>query len=245
MPDLVQQLRVALAAAADPERAPAMQRYMKSALPFYGVSNPDMRRIVRPIIKAHPLASALAWEAAVRRLWDEASQREERYAALELAGHRLYRAHQTPDAMGLYRHLVVTGAWWDLVDWVAPHLIGGILRTHPVTEGARMRSWADEDDLWLRRAAIVCQLGSKAATDTALLRDVLLLNLTDSTFGREFFIRKGIGWALRQYAYTDADWVRSFVFSHSSGLSPLSRREAMKHLSKDEIPSHSPDLTAL
>jgi 3-methyladenine DNA glycosylase AlkD len=89
-----------------------------------------------------------------------------------------------------------------------------------------IRAWATDPDRWLRRTSIICQLAFRDRTDTALLSDVIVPNLAD----REFFIRKGIGWALRQYARTDPDWVRAFVAEHEAVISPLSRREALKHL---------------
>jgi 3-methyladenine DNA glycosylase AlkD len=89
-----------------------------------------------------------------------------------------------------------------------------------------IREWSERPERWLRRASIICQLDAKASTDLTLLTDVIEANLAD----REFFIRKAIGWALRQYARTDPDWVREFVAAHRDTLSPLSYREAIKHL---------------
>ena len=86
--------------------------------------------------------------------------------------------------------------------------------------------WSGDEDLWIRRIAILSQLGRRDRVDRELLSDVIEPNLGD----REFFIRKAIGWALREYARVDPDWVRSFVAAHD--LSPLSRREATKHLAK-------------
>jgi 3-methyladenine DNA glycosylase AlkD len=230
MPDLVDELRRRIAAAADPDRAPRMQAYMTSTLPFRGVSSVPLRAITREVVPAHPLPDRAAWEGAVRALWDDAAYREERYAALAVAGHRLYRGHRDPAALGLYRHLVVTGAWWDLVATNAAHQVREILERHPGPVTPVLEQWAVEDDLWLRRTAILSQLGRKSGTDTALLRLVLEHNLEDSLHGREFFVRKAVGWALRDYARTDPDWVRAFVARHEARLSGLSRREALKHL---------------
>lgn len=88
-----------------------------------------------------------------------------------------------------------------------------------------LRTWARAPDRWLRRTAVICQLGAKDGTDLELLTEAIEANLDDG----DFFLRKGIGWALRQYARTDPDWVRSFVAAHPA-LSPLSRKEALKHL---------------
>lgn len=227
---LVADLRAAIAAAADPERAPAMQAYMKSTLPYRGVRAPELRKVVRGVLDAHPLPDRTTWERAVCLLWDEAGFREEWYAALALTGHRHYRAHQDPAALSLYRHLVETGAWWDVVDDIAANRVGPILRGSPGAVAPAIRAWAHDEHLWVRRTAILSQLQIKAATDTALLRAVLEANLEGSRHGRNFFIRKAVGWALRQHARTDPDWVRAFVDEHAAALSGLTRREALKHL---------------
>ena len=88
----------------------------------------------------------------------------------------------------------------------------------------------DEDSLWVRRTAMLSQLRHEERTDTDLLERVLVANLDDTAYGREFFVRKALGWALRQHARTAPDWVRAFVSTHADRLSGLSRREALKHL---------------
>ena len=230
MPDLVDELRRRMAVAGDPDRAPQMQAYMKSAMPYRGVSSVPLRAITREVIAAHPLPDRASWETAVLELWDAAAYREERYAALAVVGHRLYRAHRDPAALDLYRHLVVTGAWWDVVDTIATHHVGEILKAFPAEVTPVLERWAVDDDLWLRRTAILAQLKRKDGTDLDLLRHALERNLEDSLHGREFFIRKAVGWALREHAKTDPDWVRTFVAEHEDRLSGLTRREALKHL---------------
>jgi len=205
---------------------------MKSAMPFRGITSPVLKATLRPLLvdPAFLLGDRDEWEGTIRGLWDDARYREERYAALAIAGHRLYRSWAVErSAMPLYRHLVESGAWWDLVDDIAAHRVGPVLRSHPGTEAARMRAWAVDGDLWVRRAAILSQLLSKEQTDRGLLLDCVTPNLADP----EFFIRKAIGWSLRQYAHSGAeaaDWVRLCVADLGPRLSPLSRREALKHL---------------
>jgi 3-methyladenine DNA glycosylase AlkD len=228
---LAVRVRARLAAAGEPDRAPGMQAYMKSAMPFRGVSAPMVRAVCRELYDAHRLPDVQAWRRAVLGLWDDAAYREERYAALLLAGHRHYAAHQTPASLPLYRHMVVTGAWWDTVDALAANHVGAILRSFPAEVAPTMRAWAVDQDLWVRRTAVLCQLGSKEQTDMDLLRFVLEANLEDSLHGRQFFIRKAVGWALRQHARVDPDWVRGFVAEHADRLSGLSRREALRRLS--------------
>lgn len=218
-------MRAALAEVADPARAVAMQAYMKSAMPFRGASKPTQVAALRPVWAAHPVIERATWEATVRALYDEATYREERYAALALLGVRAAKAWYDPDLVPLLEHLVVTGAWWDLVDDVAGHQVAPIHRAFPDTMAPVVRRWSVEDDMWLRRAAILSQLGSGLGTDRGLLTDVIEANATST----EFFHRKAIGWALRDLAWKDPDWVEAFVQAHPE-LSGLSRREALKNL---------------
>lgn len=223
---LIAAVRDALAAHGDPEIAVGQQRYMKSAMPYRGVRAPTLTTLLRPLFAAHVLADRAEWEATVRELWDGAVFREERYAAQALAAHRRYRDHQDPDTVALYEHMVVTGAWWDHVDDIAIHLIGPVQRAYRAEVTPTVRAWASDPDRWRRRSAIIHQNGAKADTDADLLTDVIVANLADG----DFFIRKGIGWALREYARTDGPWVRRFVDTHGPAMSGLSRREATKHL---------------
>jgi 3-methyladenine DNA glycosylase AlkD len=226
--DLVTEIRGVLAAAGDPERARAQQAYLKSAMLLHGIGSPALKALLRPILAdpAHRMRSRQEWEDTVRELWDGATHREERYAALALTGQRTCRAWQDPRALPLYEHLVTTGAWWDLVDPVAADRVGPILLGDPAEVAPVVRGWAASDDLWLRRAAVISQLKARERTDTALLRECIELNLDDASF----WLRKAIGWALRQYARTDPAWVRAEVERWGPRLSGLSRREALKHL---------------
>ncbi len=223
-------IRRTLAAAGDPERALAQQAYMMSAMPYRGLTSPELRRLLRPVLADPVPADRATWEADVRELWDGATHREERYAAVELTGHRAARAWQDPSTLDLYRHLVVTGAWWDLVDPVAADRVGPILLSHRAAVTPVIHEWSVADDLWTRRTAILAQLKHRADTDLDLLSDVVDANLQNSPFGREFFVRKAIGWALRQHARTDPAWVAAFVAARGERLSGLSRREALKHV---------------
>jgi 3-methyladenine DNA glycosylase AlkD len=230
MPYVVGQVRRALAKGADPERAPHMQAYMKSAMPYRGVAAPDRRSLLRPVLADFHPADAAEFEEIVHRLWDEAEFREERYAAIDVCRHRSCQPFQNPERLRLYRHMVCTGAWWDLVDEIAAHLVGGILQSYRAQVTPVIRTWAADPDMWLRRTAILSQIRHRDDTDTALLTEVLEANLQGSTHGAEFWIRKAVGWSLRSYAATDPTWVTAFVDGHAERLSGLSRREALKHL---------------
>ena len=225
----VTDIRSALAGSADVTKAPQMQAYMKSDLPFFGLPSPVLKPLLRDVL-ASPVLDRSNWELAIRTLWDEATHREEWYAALALAGHRHYRVFQAPETLTLYRDLVVSGAWWDVVDDLAAHKIGPILLACPDETAPVIRAWTTDEDPWLRRTAIICQLGARHETDLELFEHALTANLEGSLHGSVFWIRKAVGWALRQYARTDAEWVRDFVTAHDAELSGLSRREALKHL---------------
>lgn len=229
---MVATIRREVAALADPERAVGQQRYMKSVLPFHGATSAQVRSVVRSAVAAHPLPSRADWFMVILTLWDQADHREQRYAALGVLRHSRYRAwaRTVDDALlTMLRHMVVTGAWWDLVDETA-HVVGEALAADPTTMKPLLRQWATETDLWLRRVAILSQLWAKHDTD----RDLLSLAIDGSLDDRDFFARKAIGWALRVFAATDPDWVRQFVERQRPRLSGVSLREARKGLERAE-----------
>jgi len=220
-------MRSALAAAADPERAPRMQAYMKSAMPYRGITSPDIRTITKRVLAKHPPESCEQWRAAVLELWREARFREERYAAIGILAHKRHRDCRTPDVLPLYEEMITTGAWWDYVDEIAHH-VGELLRSYPEQVGPVMRAWSADKDLWKRRVSIICQISFKKDTDLGLLYANIEPNLPE----KNFFIRKAIGWALRAYAWTDPEEIERYVAANESRLSGLSRREALKNVNK-------------
>ncbi|QBI55592.1 DNA alkylation repair protein [Streptomonospora litoralis] len=223
---VVAAVRERLRELADSDSAEPMRAYMKSDLPFHGVRAETRRRAMREVFAAHPIEDRTTWEDTVRALWEVASHREERYAAVQLTGDRLYRRFQMPDSLGLYGDLVSAGAWWDYVDEIAARRVGPLLLDWRDSVRPVVRSWSTCGDMWLRRTAIICQIHAKERTDTRLLAEVVQPNLTHPGF----FIRKAVGWALRSHAATDPDWVHAFVTEHEETLAPLARREALKHI---------------
>ncbi|MFB4267098.1 DNA alkylation repair protein [Nonomuraea sp. GTA35] len=217
-------VRLALQEAAEPGKAEAMQAYMKSTMPFLGVQAVPRRAALRRVFAGHRLESAPEWRRAVLTLWREAEYREERYAAVELSGYHLYREFQTLYTVPMYEEMIVSGAWWDLVDELATHRVGGLLAAYPDTMRPLMLEWAHDGDLWKRRTAILCQNRFKSRTDTALLYACIEPSLSDN----DFFARKAIGWALREYAKTNPGEVVRYV--KAKGISGLSRREALKNI---------------
>jgi 3-methyladenine DNA glycosylase AlkD len=223
---LVKAARAALRRAANPENAPAMQAYMKSTMPFWGVKSAERRAIQRELFDKHGLSTSETWERTVRELFDGAKRREERYVAIELLLLKRYRSFLTLDTLPVLEHLISTGAWWDFVDPLAADGIGHLLAKNPKSMSKTLRTWSRSKDMWKRRSSIIAQLRFAEDTDLELLYDCILPSL-DS---REFFLRKAIGWALRQYAWTDPKETKRYVKRMGEKLSPLSQREALKNI---------------
>lgn len=225
---LRQQIRAALETAAEPERAAAMQAYMKSAMPYLGVSSVPRRAALKPVLAGLDWMDAAAWQADVLDVWRHAAFREERYAALDLTGLKAARDFQRIDTLPLYEEMIVTGAWWDYVDEITGQRLWGLLQNDRAAMSATMRAWSTDADMWKRRSSILCQLPAKRETDL----DLLYACIEPSIGSSEFFLRKGIGWALRQYAWTDPDEVARYVAANADRLSGLSKREALKNKGK-------------
>jgi len=221
--DAVAYAQSALAARRDPDKAAAMQSYMKTEMPFYGVQKPGREPILRQLVGEFAPADREEYEALATALW-VLPHREEKYLAQGVAA--CFRQFIVPESLSLYRRFIVEGAWWDFVDETATHMIRELVIDRPEETWPVVDGWVDDDDMWLRRAAIICQVGAKERTDA----DRLWRYCSARAHEREFFIRKAIGWALRDYARTDAAAVAGFVDRHRDDLSGLSFREATKHI---------------
>jgi len=212
-----------LSAVADPAKAPGMAAYLKTDMPFYGVQTPQRAPILRELVAAFPPADGAEYEAAVRALW-ALPHREEKYLALGYAAR--FDDQVTVDRVPLYRDLIVDVAWWALSDTAAIGLFGRVLFKARAKATPVARRWISDPDMWLRRTAIICQVGHKEETDEGLLFDACLACMDE----KEFFIRKAIGWALREYARSAPQAVSRFAAAHRERMSGLSYREATKHL---------------
>lgn len=215
--------RGALADVADRAKAEEMAAYMKHVAPFFGVSKPLQRPIRRELIERFPVTTRRQYERLVDTLWAD-DEREMKYLALAMA--RRWSAFHTVESMPLYERLVIEGGWWDLVDEIAVNLVGPAVRSDREAGWPFIDRWSASDDLWLRRTAILCQLKWREETDARRLFASCEAHLDEP----DFFIRKAIGWALRTYARTDPESVRSFLRDHRERVSGLTMREATKHI---------------
>lgn len=200
-----------------------MAAYMKTTMPFYGVPKPGRQPVLRALVRRFPPAGVVEYREAVGALW-ALPHREEKYLAIGYA--RAFGDHVTFDQLALYRSMITEGAWWDFVDEIAGHLIGRLVaderpRMRPVLE-----EWIEHEDMWLRRTALICQLRHREETDAVMLFDFCRRRAHE----KEFFVRKAIGWALREFAKSDPRAVKAFLDEMGDSLSGLSRREASRYL---------------
>lgn len=208
--------------AGDPDRATKMATYMRDLFPFCGVQSKAMIEIQRETIARLGKPDRADVLAFARECWDM-PEREYQYGATKLL--RRYAKLLESDDLGQIRFFVVTKSWWDTVDELANHVVGTMVQADPALANS-MDAWSTDPNMWVARTAILHQLRYKADTDT----DRLFGYCRSQMGHNDFFIRKAIGWSLRQYARTDPDAVRAFVSEHEEELSGLSRREALKHL---------------
>ena len=124
-------------------------------------------------------------------------------------------------------YLITHKSWWDSVDSLAPYFAASILSMDKSHALKKSEEWIASGNLWLQRSAIIYQLKQKTKTDTEILEHNIMA-LIDH---KDFFIRKAIGWALREYAKTNPEFTLDFVENHKDLLSNLSIREALKHFS--------------
>ncbi len=214
-----------LASLADKQKAPEMAAYMKTDMPFYGVQKPQREPIARELKRLYRPASLEEYEEVVRELW-QLPHREEKYIALDYA--TTFIALARPETLGLYEDLVRDGQWWDFVDVVAGHLVGILLLNYREQIEPTLDQWIADDDFWIRRTAILSQLKHKKATDADKLFEYCQRCMGE----KEFFIRKAIGWALREYSYHNPEAVKKFLHEQEKDLSGLSYREGAKRLKK-------------
>jgi 3-methyladenine DNA glycosylase AlkD len=207
----------------DAKRAVEMAAYMKTSMPFYGVQKPDRQPIYKHIIREFPPRNHDEFEVIVRTLW-AMPHREEKYTALEFAN--AFQLFVDSKSVPLFEDLIREGAWWDFVDVIAINLIGHAYLRDRSGLKSEIERFNNDSDFWVRRTALICQNHHKKQTDEKQLLRFCLSQAED----KEFFIRKAIGWALREYSYVKPDAVKEFVEQNQTVLSPLSRREALKRV---------------
>jgi 3-methyladenine DNA glycosylase AlkD len=203
--------------------AAGASQYMRNQFEYFGIGTPERRKISKQFLMDHPGPSGKELNELTRKLWIR-PKRECQYFAMELLELKMKQGESID--ISLLEFLIQHKSWWDTVDFIAPKLAGGVLGKDKKRLEKTALKWMASDNLWLKRSAILLQLKFKKETDTRLLERLIMTGAPEP----DFFIRKAIGWALREYSKTNPAWVKNFVKINGARLSPLSKKEALKRI---------------
>ena len=216
----------------NPDKIEGMENYMRNKFKFLGLQAAERRKLSReylnPLAKKakagysteQPDRSVVDWDVLFT-LW-ELPEREFQLTGIDYL--KRVQQYLVLDDFEYLKQLVLTKSWWDTVDFLSKNIGAIVIKEPDLIE--TMKTWSLETNIWLRRVSILHQLSLKEKTNTKLLEEVILNNINDE----EFFIQKAIGWALREYAKTDENWIINFIEQYQNQLSALSYREAIKNI---------------
>lgn len=218
----ITELENTFAANSNAENALPMAKYMKNLFSFFGIKTDERRALFKSVCKKHQAeinsnARTIAWELFTKK------ERELQYCGIEIIIKNLKNNYVIEDIVWIEK-LLITNSWWDSVDTISKYILGSYLEQFPTEIATVVQRFSNSKNIWLNRSVILFQLGYKSKTDFNLLQS-LCLKHSDSN---EFFIRKAIGWALREYAKTNSSAVQEFV--NKTNLKPLSKKEALKNI---------------
>lgn len=203
-----------------------MKRYMRDQFEYLGIKTPERNALMKEFITVHGLPEIQDLKIVVTDLWS-LTEREYQYSAISLIA--MFENKLPIQFLNVLETLIINKSWWDTVDSIAGGPVGTLMLRFPQAQSEYLPRWRSADNIWLRRTAILFQLGYKEKTDFDLLTAIIKDNLGS----KEFFINKAIGWALRQYSRVDGPAVRNFV--SATPLNPLSAREALAWMDKHQI----------
>jgi len=219
--DYIKPLSLSFQQLADPVRADYSKKYVRGQFDFFGITAVPFRKAVKEFIDHSGFPEPKNILPLLSLFWS-LPEREYQHAGIEILRKKPMLIGR--DDIGCIEMMITSKSWWDTVDGIAIFICGNYFRRFheqivPVTG-----RWIDSENIWLMRSALLFQLKYKADTDTELLTSYI--NKVSSH--KDFFIRKAIGWVLRDYSKRNPGWVRSFVKTYS--LSGLSFREATKYI---------------
>ena len=218
----VEQLSEKLDLAGDTERAVSMSAYMRDKFPFYGVPAPGRKKIISEHVAEFGYPEFNQWMEMAKIAWRE--PREVQYAAIDIWIRR--KKHIPESSENFFEFIIDRESWWDTVDIIATHLVGEWVKNFPRKKEYIQEKWLIGSSLWLQRTAIIYQLKYKQKTDLQVLKKAVYY----SSEHPDFFIRKAIGWALREYSKTDEKWVLNTL--EEKTFSNLTVREALKRIQR-------------
>jgi 3-methyladenine DNA glycosylase AlkD len=219
-------LKIAFEENANPAKAAQMKNYMRGQYEYFGIASPERRIIFAEHRKNYGLIPEAHLNEIVKTCW-QAPEREYQYFAMEMLNKVIRR--NRPETIQLYEFMITEKSWWDTVDYIAANLVGSHFRKYPELIHGKTAQWMESDNMWLQRTCLIFQLKYKNKLNAGLLES-FIMNLKDS---KQFFIRKAIGWILREYSKTNPEYVKDFV--QNTSLSGLSRNEALKWMSNKQI----------
>lgn len=217
------ELRSAFEKHANPVVAAGAKAYMRNLSEFYGLPSSSRRQLTKKFLSESGYPNYDQLEELVHYAWAQ-PQREWQYVAMEIVEKFANKAD--PSLIDLAEWMITNKSWWDSVDFVAPNIAGVLYKRFPEIKMQYIEKWMQSGNLWLQRSCLLHQLRDNKTADRALLFN-LCERLSDHP---DFFIRKAIGWSLRQYSKTFPEAVIEFVNSHK--LSNLSRKEALKVINR-------------
>lgn len=218
-PVYLSKLQDNLRAAANADVAVKMANYMKNHFRFFGIPSPLRKEIFRAQVQNEGDIPNENLDEVVKWCW-QADEREWQYICMELLGRKAKKADES--VIELYEYLIINKSWWDTIDYIASNLVGVYFQKYPEKIIPVTNKWMASGNIWLQRTCLLFQLKYRSNTDSDLLVGFIL----QLRLSKEFFIRKAIGWSLREYSKTNPDFVLSFV--EKNELSGLSEREALK-----------------
>ena len=221
-PPLLSEVKQLYQKHANKENALPMANYLKNQFEFYGIKMPERRALTKQLLKMNPKLSVDELIKIIHASFQE-KFREIQYFAMELAYQYINRINKY--FIDIAKHMITSKSWWDTVDFIATKIIGSLVKNYPELI-QNLDQWINDDNIWLRRTAILFQLKYKSQTD----EDRLFRYCYICKDSNEFFIQKAIGWALREHSKTKAEKVKTFV--ENTSLAPLSKREALKWILK-------------
>ena len=223
---ILKDLKTSFEQKANPVNAKEQKRYMKSRLDFWGIKTLELNQLAKSVFRNYSLESAQEYRKILLYLFENASKREEWYAAIQFA--LFFKAFIKEENLSVWVKMIRLAGWWDITDSITGKLIGPTLKDNEkMTTYAR--KWIEDENFWIRRTALLMQLKYKTKTDFELLKELILKTKHED----ELFIQKAIGWALRQYSYYNPEVVLKFV--SESELSRLSKREALKVIERKKL----------